>query len=184
MLKKVICFLLSICFGLAVVGCTPEGKEASSNVSSVGSVSSAESDITSSEVESEPVSSQEPVSSAIQTAIVSSSAPIKPSSPSSVKPAAPSPSVTTSSSKPSTQNPVSPPSSVAPAAPAKPSATVSKAPEVQEPAQTTPQSQTVWVSKTGKKYHSNPNCSNMKNPIKMTLDEAKASGRTPCKNCY
>ena len=48
----------------------------------------------------------------------------------------------------------------------------------------TPVSQMVWVSRTGKKYHSNPHCSNMKEPWKMTLDEAVAMGRTPCSKCY
>ena len=47
-----------------------------------------------------------------------------------------------------------------------------------------PQSQVVWLSRTGTKYHSNPNCGNIKNPIKSTLDEAIASGREPCKKCY
>lgn len=43
---------------------------------------------------------------------------------------------------------------------------------------------TVWLSRTGKKYHCDPNCGNMKNPIKSTLDEAIASGREPCEKCY
>ena len=36
--------------------------------------------------------------------------------------------------------------------------------------------QTVYVSRTGSKYHSNPNCSNMKNPSSMTMEEAQARG--------
>lgn len=46
------------------------------------------------------------------------------------------------------------------------------------------QSETVWVSRTGKKYHRDPTCGNMKNPIESTLDEAIASGRQPCEKCY
>lgn len=61
-----------------------------------------------------------------------------------------------------------------------------------QPAQDTSQStaavnnkeQMVWVSRTGKKYHSNPNCSNMKNPAHMTQSDAEALGRTPCSKCY
>lgn len=44
--------------------------------------------------------------------------------------------------------------------------------------------QTVYVSKTGSKYHSNPNCSNMKNPSSMTMEEAQAKGLDACKKCY
>ncbi|MFT4106221.1 MAG: hypothetical protein QM657_10715 [Lacrimispora sp.] len=42
----------------------------------------------------------------------------------------------------------------------------------------------VWKSRTGTKYHSNPNCSNMKNPSHVTQSEAEADGRTPCSKCY
>lgn len=42
----------------------------------------------------------------------------------------------------------------------------------------------VWISGTGTKYHSNPNCSNMKNPVQISKDEAIASGLEPCKRCY
>lgn len=37
-----------------------------------------------------------------------------------------------------------------------------------------------WTS-SGKKYHSSPNCSRMKNPQSGTIEE---SGRTPCSKCY
>ncbi len=61
-----------------------------------------------------------------------------------------------------------------------------------QPAQETSQStattnnkeRMVWVSRTGTKYHSNPNCSNMKNPSHQTQSEAEAIGRTPCSKCY
>lgn len=39
-------------------------------------------------------------------------------------------------------------------------------------------------SGNGTKYHSNPNCSNMKNPIEISLSEAEARGYEPCKKCY
>lgn len=44
--------------------------------------------------------------------------------------------------------------------------------------------QTVYVSRTGSNYHSNPNCSNMKNPSSMTMEEAQAKGLEACKKCY
>lgn len=51
---------------------------------------------------------------------------------------------------------------------------------------TAPQSGTVYIagSGNGKKYHSNPNCSNMNNPVPLTQSEAEARGYTPCKKCY
>ncbi|MGL6107957.1 ComEC/Rec2 family competence protein [Romboutsia sp.] len=42
-------------------------------------------------------------------------------------------------------------------------------------------SQHVYWSTSGKKYHSDPNCSSMKSPIAGTIEE---SGRTPCSKCY
>lgn len=42
----------------------------------------------------------------------------------------------------------------------------------------------VWVSKTGKKYHSSSTCSNMKNPSQISLSSAKARGLTACSKCY
>lgn len=45
-------------------------------------------------------------------------------------------------------------------------------------------SQTVYVTKTGKKYH-NDGCSSLrKSKIPMSLSEAQAQGYTPCKNCH
>lgn len=41
----------------------------------------------------------------------------------------------------------------------------------------------VWIAKTGKKYHSDSDCSNMSNPLKVTLETAKAKGYDPCKKC-
>lgn len=42
----------------------------------------------------------------------------------------------------------------------------------------------VWVSRTGSKYHSNPDCSNMKDPGYISLEEAIAEGREACKKCW
>lgn len=54
----------------------------------------------------------------------------------------------------------------------------------QSTATTNNKEQMVWVSRTGTKYHSDPNCSNMKNPSHKTLSEAESLGRTPCSKCY
>lgn len=45
-------------------------------------------------------------------------------------------------------------------------------------------SSTVWIPKTGSKYHNNPNCSNMKNPSQVTKSQAINRGYEPCKKCY
>lgn len=53
-------------------------------------------------------------------------------------------------------------------------------------AETAPQEQTVWLSATGSKYHSIPNCGNM-NPDKarqVSVDEAIAQGYEVCKKCF
>lgn len=42
----------------------------------------------------------------------------------------------------------------------------------------------VWIPKSGKKYHSNSGCSNMKNPSQVTKEEAEDRGYEPCKKCY
>ena len=42
----------------------------------------------------------------------------------------------------------------------------------------------VWIPSSGSKYHSNPGCSNMKNPTQVTKDEAISRGYEPCKKCY
>lgn len=42
---------------------------------------------------------------------------------------------------------------------------------------------TVWVSRTGTKYHYVSTCSNMSNPIQMTLSQAQSKGYGPCKTC-
>lgn len=51
-------------------------------------------------------------------------------------------------------------------------------------AQQQTQESTVWIPRTGSKYHSNASCSNMKNPSQVTISQAQASGYEPCKKCY
>jgi DNA-entry nuclease len=45
-------------------------------------------------------------------------------------------------------------------------------------------SEKVWISGSGKRYHSNKECSNMKNPTQITIEEAKNQGKEPCSKCY
>ena len=47
------------------------------------------------------------------------------------------------------------------------------------------QSNTVYVASSGKgsRYHSTPDCSGMKAPIALSVEEAEAQGYTPCKRC-
>ncbi len=42
----------------------------------------------------------------------------------------------------------------------------------------------VYIPRTGSKYHSNPNCSNMKNPTSIPLSQAQSQGYQPCSKCY
>lgn len=42
----------------------------------------------------------------------------------------------------------------------------------------------VWIPKNGEKYHSNPDCGNMRNPSQVPLEKAEAMYYTPCSNCY
>lgn len=44
----------------------------------------------------------------------------------------------------------------------------------------------VWIASSGSgaRYHKRSNCSNMKNPQQVTLQEAIDAGYTPCKKCY
>ena len=43
---------------------------------------------------------------------------------------------------------------------------------------------TVFVSRTGKKYHRDRTCGTMKDPIEMSLQDAINSGRTACAKCF
>lgn len=49
-----------------------------------------------------------------------------------------------------------------------------------------PVENTVYIAASGNgtKYHSNPNCSNMKGTVSLSLSTAQARGYEPCKKCY
>lgn len=53
-------------------------------------------------------------------------------------------------------------------------------------ATTNNKTQMVYVASSGngKKYHSDPNCSNMKGTRHITLSEAQSEGYTACSKCY
>lgn len=77
-----------------------------------------------------------------------------------------------------------PPAPVA-STPEKESHAVVSQPESVQPQQPQEQSQMVWIpTNGGTKYHTYAGCSNMKNPIQVTLSEATAQGFTPCKRCH
>ena len=42
---------------------------------------------------------------------------------------------------------------------------------------------TVWISKSGKRYHTTPDCSGMRTAKEVTLSEAIEKGLTPCRDC-
>lgn len=42
----------------------------------------------------------------------------------------------------------------------------------------------VWISGSGSCYHSKQSCSNMKNPVQVTLSKAESMNKRPCKKCY
>lgn len=48
------------------------------------------------------------------------------------------------------------------------------------------QSDTVYIAGSGKgsRYHSTPDCSQMKDPIALSREEAEEQGYSPCKRCY
>ncbi len=41
----------------------------------------------------------------------------------------------------------------------------------------------VWIPQSGNRYHAKAECSGMKDPAPVPLDDAKARGLTPCKRC-
>lgn len=53
-----------------------------------------------------------------------------------------------------------------------------------KPADSKPASKYVWSTSGGSKYHSNANCSNMKDPQKITLQQALDDGKTKCSRCW
>ncbi len=44
--------------------------------------------------------------------------------------------------------------------------------------------QMVWIASSGNKYHTKSNCSNMKSPRQISLNDAKNQGYTACKRCH
>ena len=44
--------------------------------------------------------------------------------------------------------------------------------------------QMVWVTESGKRYHSRSTCSNMKSPRQIPLEDAKDQGYTACQKCH
>lgn len=61
--------------------------------------------------------------------------------------------------------------------------TAQKEPSTKEPLpQTSTNSEVVYITPTGKKYHLKESCAG-KNAIKTTLEAAEATGKTPCKKC-
>lgn len=46
------------------------------------------------------------------------------------------------------------------------------------------QSAMVWITETGKKYHSHSKCGRTKNATKVSLDYAQSLGLEPCQKCY
>lgn len=61
--------------------------------------------------------------------------------------------------------------------------TVTKAETATEKEAVTEKEEMVWVTSSGKKYHSDPSCSNMKSPFQVPLKEAQKT-RGPCSKCY
>lgn len=52
------------------------------------------------------------------------------------------------------------------------------------PAANTTTEKTVYVSASGSKYHSKPNCGNMSSATEITLSEAQSRGLTACSRCW
>lgn len=67
---------------------------------------------------------------------------------------------------------------------AKPAAAESPRPSPEETEQSQTQETMVWIPKSGSKYHSDPDCSNMKDPSQVSLSQAESLGYTSCKKCW
>ena len=65
-----------------------------------------------------------------------------------------------------------------------PNATPTPKPTAKPTEKTENNTEMVWITKSGKKYHSHSGCSNMKSPYQVTKDDAIDSGRGPCSKCY
>lgn len=67
---------------------------------------------------------------------------------------------------------------------AKPAADENQKPDPEETDSPQSQETMVWIPKSGSKYHSDPKCSNMKDPAQVSLSQAESMGYTPCKKCW
>lgn len=67
---------------------------------------------------------------------------------------------------------------------AKPAADENQEPDPEETDLPQSQETMVWIPKSGSKYHSDPKCSNMKDPAQVSLSQAESMGYTPCKKCW
>lgn len=67
---------------------------------------------------------------------------------------------------------------------AKPAADENQEPDPEETEEPQSQETMVWIPKSGSKYHSDPECSNMKDPALVSLSQAESMGYTPCKKCW
>ena len=67
---------------------------------------------------------------------------------------------------------------------AKPGAGENPEPTPAETEQPQSRETMVWIPKSGSKYHSDPDCSNMKDPTQVSLSQAESMGYTPCKKCW
>ena len=186
-MKKLFALLLACITALTVVGCSTDSGESSkvyADIPEISQTSSYESNVSSDPELSEP-SSESDLSEAAETKAPSSAASKPASSVSSAS----------KTEAPVNENQSRVSSSKAPVVSSKPQAaapskqeTVSKKPaaDSKAPLHGEPQGQNVWIASSGRgrKYHSDPDCSNMKDPIKISLSKAKAQGYTACKKCY
>ena len=186
-MKKLFALLLACITALTVVGCSTDSGESSkvyADIPEISQTSSYESNVSSDPKLSES-SSESDLSEAPETKAPSSAASKPASSDSSAS----------KTEAPVNENQSRVSSSKAPVVSSKPQAaapskqeTVSKKPaaDSKAPLQGEPQGQNVWIASSGRgtKYHSDPDCSNMKDPIKISLSKAKAQGYTACKKCY
>lgn len=56
-------------------------------------------------------------------------------------------------------------------------------PETEPAKQSTSQQVYIAGSGSGKKYHRDPSCSRMKNPVQISIEEAQSRGYTSCSKC-
>ncbi|WP_154666446.1 hypothetical protein [Anaeromassilibacillus senegalensis] len=190
-MKKICCFLLTalILFSLPACGndSSASQHEPSSAISSMVSPSSTPSSSKSSKVSSEPSSVRDLQDSLWSEDTSTSKASEPDSSRESSSSAAPSSSskepIASSSSKAAESKAADVPATKAVSPQAESSKPVEPAKQ-EEPVAPEKNGAMVWITAKGKKYHSSPSCSNMKNPREVSVSEAEASGRTPCSKCY